>query len=307
MLIDLVQLRTFVAVAEEQHLTRAAERLHMSQSAASAHVRAVEGSLETQLFVRTNRSLELTKAGQVLLRQAKRLLNEAAQFTSSAREIRGKMEGTLVVGTSAEPDTRIGEIVAGLRGAQPLVEIDLRARASEGAWQGLRSGELDVCVLLGGPVDTSFTFYELTKVYFHIAGPSAWRDKLETADWADLAQMPWLAATSSNSAYSGMLSDLFARRGMELHPVARFDNPALGRALLQAGVGLMLLREEHLERGMRDGTLCASPLARVEYALSIAHQTSRKDDPLIKAFVDAASFVWEDMKVTKLNEPRLSR
>ena len=66
MLIDLVQRRTFVAVAEEQHLTRAAERLHMSQSAASAHVRAIEERLGTQLFVRTNRSLELTHAGQLL-------------------------------------------------------------------------------------------------------------------------------------------------------------------------------------------------------------------------------------------------
>ena len=67
MQIDLVQLRTFVAVAEEKHLTRAAERLHISQSAASAHVRAVEESLDTQLFVRTNRSLEPTRACELLL------------------------------------------------------------------------------------------------------------------------------------------------------------------------------------------------------------------------------------------------
>lgn len=51
MLVDLAQLRTFVAVAEEQHLTRAAERLHMSLSAASSHVRAIEELFETQLFV----------------------------------------------------------------------------------------------------------------------------------------------------------------------------------------------------------------------------------------------------------------
>ena len=55
MLIDLVQLRTFVVLAEEQHLTRAAERLRMSQSAASAHARAIEERLETQLFARTDR------------------------------------------------------------------------------------------------------------------------------------------------------------------------------------------------------------------------------------------------------------
>src|SRR5690349_15271632 len=113
MLVDLVQLRTFVAVAEEQHLTRAAERLHISQSAASAHVRSIEDSLDTQLFVRTNRSLELTRAGQIMLRRARTLLNGAAEFTSFAREIRGKVEGNLVVGASSEPSaSRIGEVVA---------------------------------------------------------------------------------------------------------------------------------------------------------------------------------------------------
>ena len=69
--VDLLRLRTFVAVAEEQHLTRAAERLNVSQSAASAHVRAVEASLGSQLLICTNRRLELTRAGQLLLQKAK--------------------------------------------------------------------------------------------------------------------------------------------------------------------------------------------------------------------------------------------
>src|SRR5579871_4609570 len=115
MQIDLVQLRTFVAVAEEQHLTHASERLHISQSAASAHVRAVEECLDTRLFIRTNRSLELTRDGQLLLRHAKALLNEAALFQSFARELRGQAKGTVVVGASSEPlGSRIGDIVAAL-------------------------------------------------------------------------------------------------------------------------------------------------------------------------------------------------
>jgi DNA-binding transcriptional LysR family regulator len=304
MMIDLVQLRTFVAVAEEQHLTRAAERLHISQSAASAHVRAVEETLDTQLFVRTNRSLELTNAGQMLLRQAKTLLSEAAQFTSFAREIRGKMEGSLVVGSSSEPDTRIGEIIAGVRRAHPLVTIDLRARPSFGARQGLRSGELDICVLLGGPVDPGFTYYEMTKVQFRVAGPTEWRDRIVNAEWSELAELPWIAPSSSSSAYSGMLGDLFGQRGLELNAVVRFDNAALGRAMLHAGVGLMLLREEHALQGERDGSLALSPLVQAEYSMSIAHQASRKEDPLIKAFVDAAAEVWPELRLAKPRDAR---
>ena len=102
-MIDLVQLRTFVAVAEEQHLTRAAERLYLSPSAASGHIRAVEEALDIQLFVRTKRNLELTRAGEVLLREAQALLSDATRFGSFGRELRGKME-VLTQGGSRSPD-----------------------------------------------------------------------------------------------------------------------------------------------------------------------------------------------------------
>ena len=298
MLIDLVQLRTFVAVAEEQHLTRAAERLHISQSAASAHVRAVEENLDTQLFVRTNRNLELTRAGQLLMRQARTLLNEAAQFTSFAREIRGKIEGNIVVGASSEPSaSRIGEVVSALRAKHPLITVDLRARPSSGTRQALKTGELDIGMLLGRPVDVGFSYYQLGTVQFRIAGPAAWKAQIEAADWAQLASLPWITPTESSLAYSAMLSQLFGDKGLELNTIVRFDNSALGRSLLQAGVGMMLIREDYALQGEREGYLALSPIAHAEFGLFIAHVASRRNDPLIKAFVDAVSEAWPDMKL----------
>jgi len=296
MLIDLVQLRTFVVVAEEQHLTRAAERLHISQSAASAHVRAVEESLDTQLFVRTNRSLELTRAGQLLLQKAKTLLNEEAIFTSFARELRGKTEGTLVVGLSNEPGSRIGELLASLRVKHPLVNVDLRARPSSSARHGVKSGELDVGIFLGGPVDAGFTYYELSAVQFRVAGPAAWRDQIQAADWATLASLPWIAPNGGSSAYSAMLARLFGDKGLELNSVVLFDNALHGRTVLQSGVGMMLMREEFAIQGEQQGNLALSPLATAESLLCIAHQSSRKDDPLVQAFVEAARVAWPEMK-----------
>jgi DNA-binding transcriptional LysR family regulator len=299
MMIDLVQLRTFVAVAEEQHLTRAAERLHISQSAASAHVRAVEENLDTQLFVRTNRSLELTRSGEMLMRQAKTLLNEAAQFTSFAREIRGKLEGNIVVGASSEPSaSRIGEVVSALRAKHPLITVDLRASPSTGTRQALKTGELDIGMFLGRPVDVGFTYYQMAMVQFRIAGPAAWKAQIEAADWAQLAALPWITPTGSSLAYTAMLSQLFGDKGLELNTVVRFDNAALGRSLLKAGVGMMLMREEHALQGERDGYLTVSPIAHTEFGLYIAHVASRRNDPLISAFVDAASMAWPDLKLT---------
>jgi DNA-binding transcriptional LysR family regulator len=258
MLIDLVQLRTFVVVAEEQHLTRAAERLYMSQSAASAHVRALEDRLGTQLFVRTNRSLELTRAGQLVARKAKVLLNEEALFKSFVRELTGKIEGKLVVGTSSEPGTRIGEVLVSLRAKHPLVRVDVMARPSTGTRQGLVSGELDVGVLLGRPVEPDFTYYELTNVQYRVAGPAAWKEQIDAADWAELARLPWLTPSAS-SAYSTMLAHLFGDKGLELNSVIHYDHSAVGRAVLRAGAGMLLLREDNAVQGEREGYLAISP------------------------------------------------
>lgn len=295
MIIDLVQLRTFVTVAEEQHLTRAAERLHISQSAASAHVRAVEETLDTKLFVRTNRSLELTRAGQMLLQKAKGLLNEAALFSSYARELHGKIEGNLVVGAGSEPSSRIAEIVAMLRTAHPLVTVDVFARPSQTATQALKSGEVDIAVLLGRPTHAGFTYHHLMEVKFVMAGPAAWRERLGAADWSELAALPWITPSGS-SAYSAMLAQLFSDKGLDVNSVVRFDNASHGRAMVKAGVGVMLLREDQALEGEREGSLVTVPTVKAEYSLCVAHQASRRDDPLVDAFVSAAGLVWPNMK-----------
>jgi len=295
-----VQLRTFVAVAEEQHLTRAAERLHISLSAASTHVRAVESALDTQLFVRASRRLELTRAGQLLLGRAKSVLNEATLFSSFARELGGKIEGRLVVASSSDPSSsRIGAIVHALRERHPMVTVDLRARPSSGAHEGLKTGELDIALLLGRPADAGFSCYELPPINFRIAGPAAWKDKIASADWAGLAALPWIAPTDSSMAYTVILKEFFADRGLALNAVASFDNAMLGRAMLEAGVGLGLVREDYALEAERQGIVVLSPLAKAVYPSYVAHLASRRDDPLVRAFVDAAADVWPDLRPAK--------
>lgn len=295
-LIDLVHLRTFIGVAEEQHLTRAAERLHISQSAASSHVRAIEEILGTQLFVRTNRNLQLTRAGELVLDRARTLLNEASVFTSFARELRGKMEGRLVVCSSSDPSSRVADIISTLHQQHPLVHIDLLVRQSAGAYQDLKSGELDIGIHLGPSVGRGLKCYELASVQFCTVGPIAWKEQIEAANWEGLASMPWITPLYSGMAYSTILARLFTSRGLEPNTVMRFDNATLARSMMQAGIGLTLMRESHALKAEREGSLVISPIGKAELPLYISHLASRKNDPLIRAFMESARQVWPNLR-----------
>jgi DNA-binding transcriptional LysR family regulator len=100
-----------------------------------------------------------------------------------------------------------------------------------------------------------------------------------------------------------MLSQLFDQRGLELNTVARFDNATLARTMLESGVGLTLMRDEQAILGREKGTMAVSPIARAQLQLFMAHLASRRNDPLIVAFLEAATDVWPDLRVTPTHAP----
>ncbi len=96
----LEQLRVFVAVAERQHVTRAAEALNIAQSAASASIAALEGRHGAKLFHRVGRGIELTEAGTLFLAEARAVLARAEAAELVLSELGGLKRGTLVVQAS---------------------------------------------------------------------------------------------------------------------------------------------------------------------------------------------------------------
>ena len=95
---ELRQLRYLEAVARHRHFTRAAEELHVAQSALSAQVRRLENELGVELLRRTTRSVELTEAGEMAVARARAALAEADALREGVDEMRGLVRGTVSIG-----------------------------------------------------------------------------------------------------------------------------------------------------------------------------------------------------------------
>src|SRR4051794_27868428 len=95
---ELRHLRYFVAVAEELHFRRAAERLHIAQPAVSEQVRKLEAELGVKLFERNQRSVTLTDAGAAMLDEGRRVLSQADVAQRAAREAHARTVGRLQIG-----------------------------------------------------------------------------------------------------------------------------------------------------------------------------------------------------------------
>ena len=143
---ELRHLRYFLAVAEEAHFGRAAERLHIVQPALSMQVRALEAELGTPLFERTSRRVLLTEAGVLFRVEAERTIQQAARAKDVAqRAARGEV-GTVRIGFVGNA-TFAGKLAADLRSlklAYPKVEIEIIELAPQRQVEAISSGHLDV-------------------------------------------------------------------------------------------------------------------------------------------------------------------
>jgi DNA-binding transcriptional LysR family regulator len=142
---ELRHLQHFVAVAEDQHFTRAAERLMVSQSGLSASIRALERELRAPLFVRTTRRVTLTEAGRALLAEAERILAQVRAAHEAVAAVQGVVRGTLAVGTEqCIAGVNVAGMLAAFRRRHPDVEIRLRQSGSGVLAEEVSAGRLDL-------------------------------------------------------------------------------------------------------------------------------------------------------------------
>jgi len=248
------QLEVFLATARTENVSRAAESLAMSQSAASSALQELEHQFGVRLFDRVGRRLRLSELGRQLRPQAERLLAQAGAFQQALAgdEIQGRLEigATLTIGNYQA----VG-MIADFRRRYPRADIVLRVANTQAIARQVAAFELDMGLIEGElqHPDLEITHWRQDElvVFAHpshpLAGASAVSDR-------ELLALPWIVREQGSGtrqaferAMHGILPDL--RIGMELQ-----HTEAIKRAV-EAGLGVGCLSRICLEDAFRRGTL----------------------------------------------------
>ncbi|NML43588.1 LysR family transcriptional regulator [Ramlibacter sp. G-1-2-2] len=255
-MLDLAQLRCFVAVAEELHFGRAAVRLHMTQPPLSRQIQLLEHAVGVQLLERTSRSVKLTAAGAVLYKDAATLLR-LAQQAARAAERTGKGEaGRVVVGYTAVSGYKLIPALLAEAGRRfPEIEIELMEAVSTEQLKALEEETIDLA--FARPLHTAgaFRYHRVAREPMMLALPA--RHPLARKAkprLADLAGQPLVMYSEKEGKYfHDKIAALFTASAAQPQYLHHIGQTHTIMALVAAGLGLAIvpasaqqLRFEHV-------------------------------------------------------------
>ncbi|HZW14031.1 MAG TPA: LysR family transcriptional regulator [Noviherbaspirillum sp.] len=289
---DLTQLRAFVTVAHEGNLTRAAERLHLTQPAVSLQIKSLQAELNLQLFTRTPSGMALTDDGTKLLPFAERVMESVTEFRQGAASLHSTLTGQVSIGTILDPEfIRLGPFLRRLVETYPQVSTRLQHGMSGGVLQQIRSGELDVGYFLGAP-GKEFHAQTLTSFTYNVVAPQGWKNRVAGRDWPELAKLPWIW-TPPESAHNRLLTKTFAQYKVTPNKVALVDQEPSMLDLVKSGVGLSLVRESIALREAHAHGLVIADAVSLSTELSFIALAKRKNEPLIAAVFAILQDLWQ--------------
>ena len=255
----LEQLRIFVAVAERQHVTRAAEALNLAQSAASAAVAALETRHGTQLFHRVGRRIELTEAGRLFLEEARAVLARAEAAELMLAELAGLKRGTLCVHASQTiAGYWLPRHLADFRRAFPQIEVRLRIGNTAGVARAVRDGAAELGFVEGAVEDAALAGVTLARDQLElVVGPDHDWARIERLDPARLTETEWVMREPGSGTRSEFEAAL-ARFGLSparLNVALELPSNEAVRAAVEAGMGAAVISASAVAASIEAGLL----------------------------------------------------
>lgn len=267
---ELRTLRYFTVVARELNITRAAEKLNMSQPPLSNQIKALEEELGVQLFIRGKRHLELTEEGALLLRRAVQMQELADKTRQELASLREGMTGTIYLSmVEGRAPFLAAQWIAGFREEFPLVRYNLWNGSSDDALDRLRKGLADLAVI-AAPYDTEHlegfpVGQEPWAAMLHPDHPLA-KEPGDTIPLSSLVGEPLIVPSRKSRIES--IRRWFGEIGAEPQILCEMSNYMDAAALSSQGVGVSIFPQTvGVSNGLVVSKVVTQPARQAEYIL----------------------------------------
>lgn len=282
-MMDIRQLRYFVAIVEQGSFSRAAQFLHVAQPALSLHVRNMETDLGTALLFRSPRGVEPTEAGAILLRHARIVLD---QMTVAEEEIRGHQNDPAGEVRLGVPGT-IGQILAvplitAVHLRYPKIRLRIAEAMSGFILEWMREERIDLAVLYGQADDHGIRTRHLLEEDLQFFGPAEGirHEPLAAAgtvlSLGEVASMP-LILPGKGHGLRDLLDDAAEKSRHDLNIVIDVDSYGNIKALVNEGLGYSILPENAIAAEVAEGRLQSWRIGNppVSRGIHLAYSASR--------------------------------
>jgi LysR family transcriptional regulator, transcription activator of glutamate synthase operon len=285
---ELRQLRYVEAVDRHGHFTRAAEELHVAQSALSHQIRRLEAELGTELFERTSRSVATTEAGEAVAARARTVIAEVDGVRGEIDELNGLIRGRISIGALL-PGGKLDvpQLIGRFTEAHPGIEVDLHEGTAGDMMRALDEDEVHAAFsLLAGPLPEGLVAERLSEeelVAAFAPGRAPKRGRLAAADLRDYP----IVMPRSGSATKRVADEFFASAGEPRHLALESGDPYLLRCLVAGGFGAAILpRSITAREGPRIEVRGLRPSIRLPVML--VWRERRHISPAARAFIEFA-------------------
>ena len=259
-----MQLKIFVTIAELSSVTRAAEILGITQSAASAALATLENANEVKLFNRVGRSIELSEIGRRFLPEAQNVVLSAQNAAKNLRALGGKTTGKIVIAASQTiANYWLPGKLAKFQTQFPDVLLNVEISNTRGVESALIDKRADIG-FVEGPISSdqlSLTTIDHDQPSL-VVSSRHWRSIRKSASSVDLLKLPWIIR-EPGSGTRGILEKLSAKKGLkweQLNIILELPSNEAVREAVEAGAGVTLISQHVVASSLKAGSLRAIPI-----------------------------------------------
>lgn len=292
------RLRSFIALAEELHFGRAAARSNITQPALTQQLHQLEEELQVELMHRTKRTVSLTRAGEVFLAEARKIVGNMEHAIHLAREIGSGLSGHLIVGATA-PALYIGlpAIIKQYKQVMPGIQVLVREMTTTEQESALRAGDIDVGICHPPLDDTSLNCVEIARMPFDIvmseSNPLAKKRILRLHDLASESFIVFARAIAPNM-YDGVIM-MCQEQGFSPKVILE-ASPAqsiVGLAACGVGIGLIASELQHFAQPLVVFRRLTGPAPMLAMGASYSSESLSL---AVKTFIDTARQVGRSLR-----------